>query len=141
VNFQDFCYYPTSPGAVEEVDCTLAVRNWNKRNVFEQMIPKGLVHVHFRSGCEGVDIPWDLMTKPDLIVNFSQYFEGHRPIDISPEGIQQAHSYSLNREHLTFIPWGAIYALQLKGREWIVWEMDVPKWLHKQFEVLTPTPN
>lgn len=139
MTFQNFCYYPTSPGALQ-VDAGPENRAYHKRNTFDQMVQKGLVHVHVRTDVPDVDLPWSLLQEKNLIVNFSARFEGWCPLWVGPEGLQQRHTFKGN-PHLTFIPWGAIYGLQPKRSEIVIWEADVPPHLHKMFDVEFTPPN
>lgn len=100
-------------------------RRGDKLDVFSELIDEGLVTLILDSRHPGVSVPPQFAGQPRLLLNFS--FNFHIDDFVFDEvGVRATLSFD-DGDHLTVIPWDAVYAMLAKGRDeaWVSIE-DAP---------------
>jgi stringent starvation protein B len=97
-----------------------------KSKVFGDLLDQGMAMLVLNARHEGVDVPADFKTEPDLRLNFSRRF-GIKDFVHSEQGVEATLSFAQGF-YFCRIPWKAVFAIQSHvSKLGSLWPEDVPE--------------
>jgi stringent starvation protein B len=98
----------------------------SKQQAFLALLKEGWTSLHLDARRDGVVVPECFGKEPHLILQYGHDLPIPIPdLEIDEEGVHATLSFS-RREHLTYVPWSAVYAVTGVDGRGILFAEDVP---------------